>query len=62
VWGRVVRKELDLSEEYDLNVRGQLDKKKPRGGSITGLNLAAVKPTTVQESDYYFEMVKYVTA
>jgi hypothetical protein len=32
----------------------QLDKEKPDIGNIRGLNLAAVKSTTVQVSDYRF--------
>jgi hypothetical protein len=32
----------------------QLDKENPGTGNIRGLNLAAVKPTTVQVSNYRF--------
>jgi hypothetical protein len=38
-----------------------LDKEKARAGSIRGFNLAAVRPTTVQLTDYSFRRFRVVT-
>jgi hypothetical protein len=39
-----------------------LDKEKSAIGSIRGLNLATVRPTTVQLTNYSFRVVTYVKA